>query len=105
MTDLARPISSRTPDLDGSVEVPDFNAWNANKFTSSLQWDEGDFTGDGVVNIADFNAWNNEPVHVFGYGGCPRTSQRAVAVGSHIVLDQRATPGPRSFFKDSISTD
>ena len=43
----------------GSVDVSDFNAWNGDKFTSSLQWDQGDFNGDGVVDVADFNAWNN----------------------------------------------
>ncbi len=45
--------------LDGTVDVSDFNAWNANKFTQSLKWSEGDFNGDGFVDISDFNAWNS----------------------------------------------
>lgn len=45
--------------LDGFVEVADFNIWNENKFTSTTGWCEGDFTADGSVDVSDFNAWND----------------------------------------------
>ncbi len=45
-------------DLSGSVEVADFNIWNANKFTSTPGWCSGDYNADGVVDVGDFNAWN-----------------------------------------------
>ena len=45
-------------DLNGSVEVSDFNAWNGNKFTSSNAWCEADFNADGFVDVPDFNSWN-----------------------------------------------
>ena len=44
--------------LDGSVDLTDFNLWNVHKFTPSVSWCAGDFTGDGVVDASDFNLWN-----------------------------------------------
>ncbi len=44
--------------LDGSVDVADFNAWNANKFTATAAWCSGDFSADGSVDVTDFNSWN-----------------------------------------------
>jgi hypothetical protein len=44
--------------LDGVVDVSDFGAWNANKFTSNDAWCSGDFNADGVVDVSDFGAWN-----------------------------------------------
>ena len=44
--------------LDGVVDVGDFNAWNANKFTNTPAWCSGDFNADGFVDVGDFNAWN-----------------------------------------------
>ena len=44
--------------LDGVVDVADFNVWNGNKFTSTAQWCSGDFNGDGAADVADFNIWN-----------------------------------------------
>ncbi|MEM7311596.1 MAG: hypothetical protein AAF497_00455 [Planctomycetota bacterium] len=44
--------------LDGVVDVPDFNVWNSFKFTSLDAWCGGDFNADGVVDVPDFNAWN-----------------------------------------------
>ncbi|MEM7311952.1 MAG: hypothetical protein AAF497_02250, partial [Planctomycetota bacterium] len=45
--------------LDGTVDVSDFNAWNANKFTTGSGWAGGDFNGDDVTDISDFNIWNS----------------------------------------------
>ena len=46
-------------DLDGVVDVSDFNSWNTNKFTFNAGWCGGDFNADGVVDVSDFNIWNN----------------------------------------------
>ena len=45
--------------LDGSVDVGDFNIWNNNKFTNDAGWCGGDFNADGSVDVGDFNIWNN----------------------------------------------
>ena len=45
-------------DLNGVVDVSDFNRWNANKFTTSSRWCTGDFNADGFVDVSDFNLWN-----------------------------------------------
>ncbi len=44
--------------LDGAVDVSDFNSWNSNKFQTSRGWCGGDFSADGVVDVSDFNIWN-----------------------------------------------
>ena len=45
--------------LDGNVDVSDFNIFNQNKFTASTHWCQGEFNGDGVVDVSDFNLWNS----------------------------------------------
>ena len=45
--------------LDGVVDVSDFNIWNNNKFTTQDAWCNGDFNADGLVDVSDFNLWNN----------------------------------------------
>lgn len=44
--------------LDGFVDVLDFNVWTANKFTSVAEWCAGDFNVDGIVDGLDFMIWN-----------------------------------------------
>ncbi len=44
--------------LDGVVDVGDFNIWNASKFTTTPAWCSGDFNADGSVDVGDFNVWN-----------------------------------------------
>ncbi len=45
--------------LDGVVDVADFNIWNAHKFGDfEANWGQGDFNGDGRVDVSDFNIWN-----------------------------------------------
>jgi hypothetical protein len=44
--------------LDGVVDVSDFNLFNANKFTDTSLWSLADFNADGVTDVADFNVWN-----------------------------------------------
>ncbi len=45
--------------LDGFVDVSDFNIWNGNKFESTPAWSLGDFNADGSVDVSDFNLWNS----------------------------------------------
>ena len=44
--------------LDGVVDVSDFNVWNMNKFTANPEWCAGDFSADGSIDVSDFNLWN-----------------------------------------------
>lgn len=44
--------------LNGIVDIADFNVWNTHKFTNTPAWCSGDFNANGVVDIADFNVWN-----------------------------------------------
>ena len=52
--------------LDGSVDVSDFNAWNENKFTATAAWSAGDFNADGIVDVSDFNIWNANKFQIAG---------------------------------------
>ncbi len=45
--------------LDGVVDVSDFNRWNEHRFTGGTFWSSGDFNGDSITDVADFNLWNN----------------------------------------------
>ena len=57
-TALSKPFLAGDANLDGSVDGPDFVAWNSNKFTSTAAWTSGDFNGDGLVDGLDFVTWN-----------------------------------------------
>ena len=52
------PFKYGDANLDGSVDVTDFNLWNSANFTANSRWDLGDFNGDGVTDTSDFNLWN-----------------------------------------------
>jgi hypothetical protein len=52
--------------LDGAVDVSDFNVWNGNKFTMTPAWCSGDFNADGSVDVSDFNAWNSNKFQTSG---------------------------------------
>ena len=45
--------------LDGFVDVSDFNIWNSNQFTTQSLWCSGDFNADGSIDVSDFNVWNS----------------------------------------------
>lgn len=53
------PFLTGDANLDGSVDVSDFNIWNGNKFTNAPAWCSGDFTADGSIDVSDFNSWNS----------------------------------------------
>ena len=44
--------------LDGSVDVSDFNLWNMNKFSNTAAWCSGDLNASGSIDVSDFNLWN-----------------------------------------------
>ncbi len=44
--------------LDGVVDVTDFNVWNGAKFQPSGAWSLADFNADGTSDVSDFNIWN-----------------------------------------------
>ena len=52
------PFLNGDSNLDGAVDVSDFNVWNQNKFTTNSSWCAGDFNSDGVVDVSDFGVWN-----------------------------------------------
>ena len=56
--DSGNPYLPGDANLDGSVDVGDFNVWNASKFTTTPAWCSGDFSADGSVDVGDFNIWN-----------------------------------------------
>jgi hypothetical protein len=53
------PFLPGDANLDGAVDVSDFNIWNGNKFTPIAAWCSGDFSVDGSVDVSDFNVWNS----------------------------------------------
>ena len=52
-----RQLKPGDANLDGEVDVTDFNIWNAYKGSMNRSWSEGDFNGDRVVDIDDYNIW------------------------------------------------
>ena len=61
------PFLPGDANLDGAVDVSDYNVWNRNKFTQSPQWapmdvgggwSTGDFNADGLIDVGDFGIWN-----------------------------------------------
>jgi hypothetical protein len=45
--------------LDGAVDVSDFNLWNSNKFNPTGLWSKADFDANGSTDVSDFNLWNS----------------------------------------------
>ncbi len=53
-----RPYTAGDANLDGAVDLSDFNIWNEHRFTNSASWCDGDFNLDGAVDGSDLNIWN-----------------------------------------------
>ena len=75
------PYLEGDANLDGSVDVPDFNQWNGNKFTSAAAWSQGDFTADGSIDVGDFNVWNNNKFTSSAAAAVPEPSACVLAWG------------------------
>ena len=58
-TASGNPYRLGDANLDGVVDVSDFNVWNGNKFNTGTGWCGGDFNADGVTDVSDFNLWNS----------------------------------------------
>lgn len=56
---LDRPYSLGDANLDGHVDVSDFNIWNTHKFSLSAAWCDGDFDANGAIEVSDYNIWNS----------------------------------------------
>ena len=63
---FSQPYFFGDADLDGFVDVGDFNAWNTSRFSGSTNWSDGDFNLDGVVDGSDFNLWNQNKFSATG---------------------------------------
>ena len=53
------PYLKGDANLDGTVDGPDFVAWNDHKFTNTAAWCAGDFNASGNVDGPDFVIWND----------------------------------------------
>ncbi len=78
---FSSPYLHGDANLDGSVDVSDFNIWNANKFTSTAAWCRGDFSADGFVDVTDFNIWNTNKFTSSGVALVVPTVRGACAAG------------------------
>ncbi|MEM7315913.1 MAG: lamin tail domain-containing protein, partial [Planctomycetota bacterium] len=63
ITDLRQTIAGDA-NLDGGVDVSDFNIWNSNKFQTTTDWCQGNFNADSSVDVSDFNVWNSNKFQV-----------------------------------------
>ena len=47
--------------LDGVVDLSDYNLWNSNKFDDVGEWSRGNYfiDGSGTVDVSDFNVWSS----------------------------------------------
>jgi hypothetical protein len=53
--------------LNGWVDLADFEIWEVHRFTLTARWCAGDFTADGAVDGSDFGVWNqNKGTSSFG---------------------------------------
>ena len=81
------PYLKGDANLDGVVDVSDFNLWNANKFTNTPAWCSGDFTADGVIDVSDFNVWNGNKFQTADHvGSVPEPTGLATLVGGLVGL-------------------
>ena len=67
-------------DLDGAVDVTDFNLWNNNKFSANGLWSGGDANADGFVDVGDFNIWNDNKFTSADVATVPEPSGVAIAI-------------------------
>ena len=63
---LANPYLPGDGNLDGVVDISDFNVWNSSKFTQDPSWCSGDYDTDGFIDGSDFNVWNSHKFQTSG---------------------------------------
>ncbi len=81
--------------LDGSVDVSDFNIWNSNKLNNVAAWCSGDFTADGSIDVSDFNVWNSNKLMSSGRPGVVPEPQLGwwLMLGTALCLLRRSRAG------------
>ncbi len=79
------PYFEGDANLDGSVDVSDFNIWNSSKFTPTAAWSAGDFTADGTIDVSDFNVWNGNKFKSSA-AAVPEPSAMALTLGLFLSL-------------------
>jgi hypothetical protein len=85
--------------LDGVVDVSDFNRWNAAKFQScATSWSHGNFNGDLAVDATDFNLWMS-PFRPQAAATSAAASGRNVP---RAALGQAAEPAPLVMIHQSL---
>ena len=112
----ANNLSSGNPypigdaNLDGAVDVSDFNLWNTNKFSNQPAWTKGDFNADGAVDISDFNQWNSNKFQTSIDDVEPALTANAltIAQGESVIISSsnlaaNDPDGPNSALTFSIS--
>ena len=75
--------------LDGVVDVSDFNSWNTSKFTATAAWCSGDFDANGSVDVSDFNLWNQNKFTSADVASVPEPSTLWLAVMSLLPIGLR----------------
>ena len=76
---VGQPFLPGDANLDGNVDVRDFNIWNDNRGAGSGAWCGGDFDADGVVGASDLEFWQSnlfQPAEA-GVARVPEPSGRA----------------------------
>jgi arabinan endo-1,5-alpha-L-arabinosidase len=68
--------------LDGTVDINDFNVISDHLFQSDNNWVDGDLNNDGIVDYNDFRIWktNYGGAGSFALGTVPEPSSAAIAV-------------------------
>jgi len=80
--------------LDGAVDVSDFNIWNSHKFSVNPSWGAGNFNCDPVIDASDFNIWNSNKFQVafdlasssFGQTPTPDHNSNELASGDDFLI-------------------
>ncbi|MEM7279817.1 MAG: hypothetical protein AAF385_17040 [Pseudomonadota bacterium] len=91
----AQPFLPGDANLDGNVDVGDFNIWNGNRFTFQTGWSRGDFNADGVIDTADFGIWNEHKFLTSDTTPVPEPSCRVWLVGMLLFVASCSFPGGR----------
>ena len=72
--------------LDGVVDVSDFNVWNSSKFQASAAWCLGDYNADGFSDVSDFNIWNGNKFTASDAAAVPEPSAAWLALVIPFIL-------------------
>ena len=78
--------------LDGLVDVSDYNVWNSHRFEFPTFWCTADFNGDQITDVSDFNLWNQ-----YKFQSAGQLTSRATGLrGSNVSSSQPVPHTPRN---------